>query len=91
VAKVVWTERALADFEAILNEAPAAARSLGGQIILAVEQLDTFPRSGRIVPERGDAAIRESIVQRYRVVYRLRGELVELLAIRHGARHLGDN
>jgi len=42
--------------------------------------------SGRIVPECADPAIREIIYGNYRVIYRVRGDVVELLTIFHGAR-----
>ena len=54
----------------------------------AVERLSTFPLSGRIVPECEDPAIREIIFGRYRIIYRVQGDLVELLTVHHGARLL---
>jgi plasmid stabilization system protein ParE len=46
--------------------------------------------SGRIVPERGTTACREIVVGQYRVLYRyeLDEELVQILAVIHGARLL---
>jgi plasmid stabilization system protein ParE len=51
---------------------------------------NSFPRSGRVVPEVGRDAIREIIVQHYRVVYRLRTNEVEILTVHHGARLLRE-
>lgn len=39
---------------------------------------------GRIVPEAGDAAIRERFVHRYRVIYQLDDERVLVVAVIHG-------
>ena len=47
-----------------------------------------FPRSGRIVPEVGDPAIREILLGNYRIVYRIKSGAVEILAVHHGARLL---
>jgi plasmid stabilization system protein ParE len=54
------------------------------------DRLSQFPRSGRIVPELGRDDIREVIVQSYRVIYRLRGDEVEILTVHHSARRLDD-
>ncbi len=43
-------------------------------------------RSGRVVPELGDESIREVIHGYYRIVYRLRPDLVEIATVFHGAR-----
>jgi plasmid stabilization system protein ParE len=40
------------------------------RLVAAVERLEAFPQSGRVVPERNDEAIREVIVRPYRIVYR---------------------
>lgn len=44
--------------------------------------------SGRIVPEVGDAALREIVHGNYRIVYRLTREAVEIVTVHHGARLL---
>jgi len=54
----------------------------------AVERLEQFPQSGRMVPERNDSAIREILLGNYRIVYRVRGDVVELVTIHHGAKLL---
>ena len=54
----------------------------------AVERLERFPESGRIVPEKNEPSIREIILGNYRIVYRFRNDVAELLTIHHGARLL---
>jgi plasmid stabilization system protein ParE len=49
-----------------------------------VELLQVLPESGRIVPEIGISSIREIIFGQYRVVYRLEGEHIMILTVRHG-------
>jgi len=53
-----------------------------------VKSIPHFPQSGRIVPEYGDENIREKIYQNYRIVYRLKADVVEIAAICHGAKIL---
>jgi plasmid stabilization system protein ParE len=55
-----------------------------------IKAIPQFPKAGRIVPEYGDENLREKIYGNYRIVYRLKGELVEIVAICHGAKPL-DN
>jgi len=57
-------------------------------VLAAVERLAIFPNSGRIVPEANDPALRETILGDYRIVYRVKRELVEVLTVYHGARLL---
>jgi toxin ParE1/3/4 len=52
----------------------------------AVEGLETDPLSGRVVPEVGDDTVREVIHGNYRIVYRVRPDLVEIVTVFHGAR-----
>jgi hypothetical protein len=54
------------------------------RIVVAVERLHAFPESGRIVPERNAPNIREVIVSRYRVVYRLGRDAVEIATVFRG-------
>lgn len=43
---------------------------------------------GRTVPEFEDPDIREIIYSKYRVIYRLRGDMLEITRIIHGSRIL---
>ena len=52
----------------------------------AVERLQEFPQSGRIVPEHNIASLREVIVRPYRVVYRLREGVVEVVTVFRASR-----
>jgi plasmid stabilization system protein ParE len=54
-------------------------------VLDATQLLAQFPHIGRMVPEFAQPSIRELILQNYRIVYRPRGEGVELLTIVHGA------
>ena len=49
------------------------------------EQISRFPQSGRIVPEYRRTELREVIERPYRLIYRIREEQVDILAIMHSA------
>lgn len=52
----------------------------------AVDQLEHFPESGRIVPERDEENTRELIVGNYRIVYDIVDLKIRILGVLHGAR-----
>ena len=75
MTQIIWSPRSLRDVESIRDyitrDSPRIADLVVTRIIKAVERLQTFPESGRKVPERNDPEIREVIAAPYRVVYRL--------------------
>ncbi|HET6569244.1 MAG TPA: type II toxin-antitoxin system RelE/ParE family toxin [Rhodothermales bacterium] len=95
MAEVVWTPRAYADLEAIgayhAQNAPGYAELLVRKLMQAAERLTSFPQSGRVVPEIGDAHMREVIHRNYRIVYlHIPAEdKVEVLTVFHSSRQLG--
>ena len=58
------------------------------RIVAAVGRLESFPMSGRVVPEVGDDSLREVVFGAYRIVYRLQAESVQVVAVHHAARLL---
>lgn len=52
----------------------------------AARTLATFAERGRVVPELSDPAVRELLVGRYRLTYRLAETTVQIVAFVHGAR-----
>lgn len=55
-----------------------------------IRAIPQFPESGRVVTEYGNKNLREKIYEGYRVVYRLKPDMVEIVAICHGAKLLGN-
>ncbi|WP_313888480.1 type II toxin-antitoxin system RelE/ParE family toxin [Nostoc spongiaeforme] len=49
------------------------------------EQIAKFPLSGRIVPEFETEQIREVIEGSYRIIYYIKPEQIEVLAVIHGS------
>jgi toxin ParE1/3/4 len=90
MAQVSWSPSSLLDLDSIaefIAHDSAHYASLFVQSIVAhVEKLSEFPRSGRVVPEYGREELREFIFENYRIVYRVRGELIEIATVVHGAR-----
>ena len=52
------------------------------------EQVGQFPRSGRMVPEYQVADIREVIERPYRIIYRIKPDQIDVLAVFHSAQEL---
>lgn len=92
MASVRWTVGARADLREIVDyisqDSVTYAAALAGRIVTNVGRLRRYPRLGRVVPEYQDRSLRELIVGNYRVVYRLQGQGVAVLAIVHGSRDL---
>lgn len=92
MASVRWTVGARRDLGAIVEyvgqDSLTYAAATAGRIVAAVERLRRHPRLGRLVPEFENPTIRELIVGNYRVVYRLEGERVGIIAVVHGGRDL---
>lgn len=83
------------DIEAIANfiaiDSDYYARMFAANVFETVERLELFPESGRIVPELNRKEIREVIFGNYRIIHRIKEELVEILTVYHSARLLDIN
>jgi plasmid stabilization system protein ParE len=92
VAEVRWAPQAADDLEAITKliaeDSPHYASLFVMDVLAAVERVASFPDSGRVVPETRDPSLRETILGNYRIIYRVRQGLVEVLTVYHGARLL---
>ena len=90
--KIIWSPLALervneiADY--IAEDDAQAARLFLIDIFGAVARLESFPNSGRVVPELKRPNIREIIFGNYRVVYRVEPKRVSILTVRHGKQRL---
>lgn len=94
MAHISWSPSSLLDLESIAEfiarDSTHYANLFVQSIVAQVEKLSEFPRSGRVVPEYGREDLREIIFESYRIVYRLRGEVIEVAAVIHGARQLPE-
>jgi toxin ParE1/3/4 len=55
------------------------------------QQAGQFPMSGRVVPEYDRNDVRELIERPYRVIYRIKRDQIEVLAVIHGAQQLPED
>lgn len=87
---VAWARPAPEDVQEIrahiARDSPRYARAVAERIVAAVDRLCEHPLSGRVVPELGQATVREVIEPPYRIVYRVRAEVLEVVAVVHAAR-----
>ncbi|QQR87980.1 MAG: type II toxin-antitoxin system RelE/ParE family toxin [Flavobacteriales bacterium] len=91
MAQVRFTAQAIRDIEEIRAYiAQDSVRYADRQVRLfynEAERLTTVTTPGRMVPEIGMFAVRESIIGNYRMMYRLLDpDIVEVLLIHHGRR-----
>jgi len=88
--EVVWSPRAIDDVEAIATyiaeDSIAYARSVAQKIMASTRTLNSFPMSGRVVPEFHQENIREVFAYSYRIIYRVEEETVTIAAVVHGKR-----
>ena len=96
--KVRWSEQALDDLEEIRRfisrDSPFYAERVVDSVFQAVDRLTEHPLSGRIVPEFENPGIRELILGSYRIVHRVREDVILISTISHSSRllkpeHLG--
>jgi toxin ParE1/3/4 len=87
-----WTEQATQQVEAIAEyvsvSSPVYAEQVVERIVVRLRQVQEYPESGRLVPEAPNVDIRELVEPPYRLIYRVRSETVEILAIVHGRQDL---
>lgn len=94
MSRLIWSPRAVEDLDAIrehiARDSVAYSKLVLARLLATPERLVRFPESGRMVPEFGSPNLREIIVRPYRVVYRVRGDVVEVVTVTHSARMLAD-
>jgi toxin ParE1/3/4 len=90
VREVVWAESARDALGEVITYIAQDSRQAAGRVleaaIEAAASLATLSERGRVVPEINDPAIREILVFRYRLMYRVENERVIVVAFVHGAR-----
>jgi len=89
---VNWTENAiehlLGIYEYIAQDSPFYAERMVDRLTKRSEQIGVFPHSGRTVPEYSAVDIREIIEAPYRIIYRIKQDQIDVLAVVHGAQLL---
>lgn len=78
----------LAEF--IGQDSPHFAKLTVSRIVARFEQAAEFPHSGRVVPEKNRPDLRELLWKEHRLVYRVREDHIDVIAVWHGRRLLRD-
>ena len=92
--KVYLTPRARTDiadiYEYIAADSPIHAGRLVSQLLLKASELGRFPQIGRVIAKYNNPDLRERLYRDYRIAYRVKANVIEVLTIRHVAR-LSEN
>jgi len=90
--KVIWTKEALEKLaeieEFIAQDSPQRAEKFISFLIERGDSISQNPEIGRLVPEISNPGIRELIAKKYRIVYRIKNDKIEILTIFEGHRLL---
>ena len=76
--------------EYISLDSPVYAEQVVDQLVRRLAQVQAFPESGRVVPELARAEVRELVEAPYRVIYRVRPDAIEVVAVVHARQQLGE-
>ncbi len=95
--RVQWAEAAVRDLEELMTFIAVDSQADAARVLKRLETraatLESSPRRGRVVPELarfGMRTWRELVVRPYRLVYRIEGDTVNVLAVFDGRRDLED-
>ena len=92
MAKVVWSPQSLQDLEDIAEyiakDSEYYASLVIENIVESIEILALFPRIGREVPELQKENVREIFYKRYRIIYQIVDDHVEIITVVHSSRLL---
>jgi addiction module RelE/StbE family toxin len=87
--KVHWTDTAEGHLDAlyayIAQDSPEYAKRMVDRLTRRSQQIADFPFSGRRVPEYDIDQIREIIEGPYRIIYHIKPDQIDVLAVIHGA------
>lgn len=88
--KVHWTDTAVdhlqAIYEYIALSSPEYAQRVVDRLTRRSQQIADFPLSGRMVPEAELGQIREVLEGPYRIIFYIKPDQIDVIAVIHGAR-----
>jgi len=94
MARLIWSPRARQDLidicDFIARDSRQRAAELSDRLVELIEHLPEQPYAGSIVPEYERSDLRERFLFKYRVLYLIRENDVEVVRILHGARDLSQ-
>lgn len=74
----------------IAQSSPEFARRMVDRITSRSEQIAAFPLSGRVVPEFNVGQLRELFQRPYRIIYHVRPDKIEVVAIVHMSQRINQ-
>ena len=87
--KVQFTPSAKTQFFSALSyirkDKPSAAINFRNRAEKILRRLEDLPESGRIIPEFPELPYREVIISPYRFFYKIKDDIVWIVAVWHGA------
>ena len=90
--QVYWTETAINHLQAIYDyisqNSSQYAAIIVDRLTRRSQQIASFPYSGRVVSTFGQKEIREVIEGSYRIIYWIKAEQIEVIAVVHGSRQM---
>lgn len=90
--RVLWTKYANRNLQSIydyISQTSADyARRMIQKIVARSPQIETFPMAGRPVPEFHIGQLREVFEHPYRIIYHIRSDRIDVIAVVHMSRHL---
>jgi len=88
--KVHWTATAESHLDAIhsyiAQDSPEYAKRTIDRLTRRSQQISTFPLSGHRVPEYDREQIREVVEGYYRIIYHIKSDQIDIIAVIHGSR-----
>ena len=69
----------------IRRDKQSAAAGFRDRAEKVLRRLEDFPESGRVIPEFPELPYREVIISPYRFFYKIKGDVVWIIAVWHGA------
>ena len=92
MVEIEWSPTAKNDLNVIIDyiaqDSLEYALSFYEEVREKLENLNNFPKMGRVVPELDDINIRELLFRNYRLIYRNFGEKIQIIRVIHGSRIL---
>ena len=87
---VAWSQAAQSALDEVMTyinqDSPANARRVLAAALEAAASLETLAERGRTVPELADPQVRELLVLKYRLLYRVSNDDVTVVAFLRGVR-----
>jgi addiction module RelE/StbE family toxin len=93
MVKLIWTDQAINDLgdigDYIAENSEKYAKLTVKKLFERTDILKTFPKAGRVVPEKNEDNLRELIEGNYRIIYEIVStEQINILTLHHNARDL---